>query len=552
VYSRPLDSQDNSNPTSQRLGFEGFETGTIVNNQLPGVTISAIANGNIAVNAATVYDSNSPSSPALFWPEQGNALIISSNINALEPDANDAGGTIECSFDEPSNVLEMTYFGFETEGSQLMLYDVRDELIETIPLPSTFGPAIVTVGVDAVKRMVIEMTGSGAIDDILFEGSSNPCSAGFQCFDGFTLTCDSLQTDAGALVALSEINDDQDYMVIVAANVTDLTSPGDPFAVELVCLAADCDEGNINAVLSCNETLLETTGRLDALPEVFNDLPECAGVDTRSFQRGGAYRIGVDQLNAGVTLASHCINVNSGNDVALLLYRRLSNSTVNSADIENLDCENLGIGTILGRQIPQVVVTGVRSDDTSRNFAAILDSNELAFGRSVDLSDLGKVMGVATAVDNPVAFEGGGTLSLEFLSDTEVSGFEVVDFGISGTTVELFDGNDQLISRIDVDTVTNRRQSITLGATGVRRMDVTFSGAGAVDNVQFQPTPDVCLIGWECVDGYEFTCDNQIPLSNSISYDVQVDEDYLVVALGTVVDAANFGDSFSYDVDCRR
>jgi len=557
VYKRPFVPVDVS-PDVVVLDFDGLRDGTIVNNQLNGVSISAVQSGDESSNFAMILDATVPSTLGfheLFFPDQNNVLIISANLIGLGPDDNDSGGSIVFDFPEASDVVDMKYFGFVTTGSRIDLFNVRDELISTVLLPASLDSVeMSTIGINTngVKRMEIQLTGPGAIDDIRFRPSTNPCTSGYECVDGFSLSCDSLSDnlDDSRLGVLTELKMNEQHVVIVSANVTETGSTGDLYGVEAVCPAESCNEELLEGVLTCNETLLETTGRLDALPDVFNRLPECMGIDVESFASGGAYRIGVNQPNAGITLASHCIDVNSRNDVALLLYRRFTNVTSGPQDVVTLDNEDVALG-IVNDDIPNVTVSGVKSDDSSANFAMVFDIAALAANSDLELIDLGRVIGISSDIDSVVPNTEGGTLTLEFDEDVDMLDCEVVDFGRSGTMIEVFDSNDRSVRRIEANTAENPRQVVEVNTAEVKRMEVTFSGAGALDNIRVQPQSDACVEGYECVDGYEFRCDGEVPLSNSISYDVFDDEDYLVVALGSVVDASNFGDSFSYDVDCR-
>lgn len=191
------------------LDFEGFAAGTIIDNEYAalGVAISA-TNFSYGPDVAVVFDSNNPtggdgdlgapfSNPDLGTLSPGNLLILQerSNCDALscsEPDDEGSrpAGQFVISFTE--GVLLQSIDFFDVEGIEaspndaIELYDGDNNLISNgFYVPATGGDnmwAPVLFGVDGVHSIVINMGGSGAIDNIAFETSVVPVPAALPLF----------------------------------------------------------------------------------------------------------------------------------------------------------------------------------------------------------------------------------------------------------------------------------------------------------------------------------------------------------------------------------
>jgi len=141
-------------------------------------------------NAAMIFDATCNGKTAaqcsggdkdLFKPELGNVLIISEDLNSSWPnDRNAPGGTFNFDFESwgPGtvtvggvvlNVLDVE--AAETAGASVKLYaDSGNTLLETIPISATgnngLGTVELLVNVSGVARMVVDLKGSGAIDNV--------------------------------------------------------------------------------------------------------------------------------------------------------------------------------------------------------------------------------------------------------------------------------------------------------------------------------------------------------------------------------------------------
>ena len=152
------------------VDFEGLARGTVVTNQIPGVSISAEFPDGTAADAM-IFDAENPTGgdTDLGNPGQGNILIISEDGDSSDPDDNAAGGTLSFDFDLVSDVESLNLFDTE-EGGSIRLYDADGGLIDSVDIPriGNGDSQSIDLGASGVARMEIEFNGSGAVDDIKF------------------------------------------------------------------------------------------------------------------------------------------------------------------------------------------------------------------------------------------------------------------------------------------------------------------------------------------------------------------------------------------------
>ena len=186
------------------LDFENFDAGTIMDTEYAalGVTIAAVNLGG-GPDLAVVFDSRNPtggdsdlgapfSNPVLGSASPGNLLIIQENDNCdsfscTTPDDEGSrpAGQLIISFDEGVLLQSIDFFDVEgvesNAGSAIELYDDENVLIpSSFFVPDTGGDNMwsqVFFGVSQVKTIVINMGGSGAIDNIAFESRVVPVPA---------------------------------------------------------------------------------------------------------------------------------------------------------------------------------------------------------------------------------------------------------------------------------------------------------------------------------------------------------------------------------------
>ncbi|MEL6613717.1 MAG: hypothetical protein AAFQ53_16610, partial [Bacteroidota bacterium] len=154
------------------IDFEGFERGTTITDQIEGVTISVEKRGS-GVDEAMIFDSNNPTGGDwdLATTTQDNILIISEDGHEWDPDDNWQGGQMFFDFDTVSTVESLTWVDIDDgKPATVSFFDENGTLITTIEGLCTGdgGVGVQTFNVEGVARMVIDLPGSGAVDNINF------------------------------------------------------------------------------------------------------------------------------------------------------------------------------------------------------------------------------------------------------------------------------------------------------------------------------------------------------------------------------------------------
>ena len=199
------------------LDFEGFSAGRIVDNEYAGVAISG-KNRGTGPDAAITFDTanptggdydlggpfSSPQNAALtqsFNP--GNVLIIQEQNtcdfaagNCGTPDDEMHGGVFHIEFDTVVTLNSIDFFDIERDednaspDSEIHLFDASGAEIQagTFFVPFTGGDNTwnqLAMGISGVKRLEIELAGSGAIDNIVYAPVPIP-AAGLLFLSGLT------------------------------------------------------------------------------------------------------------------------------------------------------------------------------------------------------------------------------------------------------------------------------------------------------------------------------------------------------------------------------
>ncbi|WP_425410325.1 VPLPA-CTERM sorting domain-containing protein [Hyphococcus sp.] len=180
------------------IDFESLSAGDLVSTQFAGVTISGARNGAPmgSPNAAMVFDTDNPTgndsdlaapfdNPTTGPVEMlmpGNVLIVSTDDNASDPDDAAGGGMLSFLFDQAVTIFSLN--AFDINGSESItfdFFDVNDVLITSI------SNGMVTTGdneflgfnfnIAGVARLAITLSGSGAIDDLVYEVEEVPVPA---------------------------------------------------------------------------------------------------------------------------------------------------------------------------------------------------------------------------------------------------------------------------------------------------------------------------------------------------------------------------------------
>ncbi len=188
---------------SNTINFEaGYSAGNTVSTLAPGQGMSGSDLGTVTVvgfnpdvggNTAMIFDSTCggqtvpATDPAfnrnlcsgqdwdLYAPAQGNTMINTEDGDGSDPD--DTGNTANTwSFDfsnwGPGVVTVDSFVAIDIERTQpaahVTLYDASDAVLGNLPIPANGDNQLehINVGLAGVARMVVQLDGSGAIDDL--------------------------------------------------------------------------------------------------------------------------------------------------------------------------------------------------------------------------------------------------------------------------------------------------------------------------------------------------------------------------------------------------
>ncbi|MCK0122749.1 Ig-like domain-containing protein [Loktanella sp. F6476L] len=157
---------------TKTIDFNDLSGGTIVDNeyQSAGVTIQAWTAGGVG-NRAMIFDTSNPTGGDydLATSNLGNALIVSEDGDSHDPD--DAiGGTFRFRFADGADLKSLTFLDNE-EGATVRFYNEHGQLIATRQIPTTGdnGQYIATFDVEGVYTMDVQLHGSGAVDNLVYD-----------------------------------------------------------------------------------------------------------------------------------------------------------------------------------------------------------------------------------------------------------------------------------------------------------------------------------------------------------------------------------------------
>lgn len=198
---------------SSTIDFEGLAEGTIVSSVSHGIGISGDdGGGSVGVfaahphdpgtNRAMIFDANctggcSGGDDDLFQPSLGNVLIISEDLVSSDPDDIDVAGAFY-SFDfsgwadgvvtvESITVLDVEFAEAEGDATVNVYSGGFTTLLATIALPDTGngGMAVVPINVAGADSMIVDLNGSGAIDNIEISWEEEDENGFAGCTPGF-------------------------------------------------------------------------------------------------------------------------------------------------------------------------------------------------------------------------------------------------------------------------------------------------------------------------------------------------------------------------------
>ncbi|MGD1699165.1 DUF7507 domain-containing protein, partial [Dapis sp. BLCC M229] len=209
-YTKTLPAEDLSvstaTTTNHVIDFEGFDAGTVIDDQYAnlGVTISATGGSNEAM----IFDSSNPTGgdDDLATPgdgpnnttAQGNILIISEDGDSSDPDDKAGGGTITFEFDEnnPVDVNSLSFVDIEESGGKVFTTDA-DGNVKTTNIPAPGDNSFQTLGIndDDVVKLEVKLKGSGSVSSLDFDKITTETAPGLYTNIGKVTVGDESDTD---------------------------------------------------------------------------------------------------------------------------------------------------------------------------------------------------------------------------------------------------------------------------------------------------------------------------------------------------------------------
>ena len=221
------------------IDFNNLATGENVTNQYEdiGVRVSATSTPP-GKDQAMIFDSNAPTGgdTDLGTDNLDNVLIISEDGDATAPNDNETGGAFTFKFDDPVSIKSLTFLDIEG-GARLLFYGADGSLLseQWVAPTGDNGQSVVQLFVPGTVRFEVEMEGTGAIDNLVFDDPKavdpvepvDPTGDGIVSGDDTDNTIDLAYTgdpegdrvDAGDAVLAGEAPDDD----IIDANCGDDT-----------------------------------------------------------------------------------------------------------------------------------------------------------------------------------------------------------------------------------------------------------------------------------------------------------------------------------------
>ncbi|KMK67181.1 hypothetical protein [Puniceibacterium sp. IMCC21224] len=155
-------------------GFDEAEVGDTASDQFAGFTVSAQRAGDDpnSENDAMIFDTANPTGGDhdLGFADEGNAIIISEDNDADDPDDNAQGGTITFNFTDPSDVVSLTLLDVEEQGGVIDLYDIDGTLLNSVDIPvrGDHSAQDLDIDTDGVSVMDVTFAGSGAVSNLRY------------------------------------------------------------------------------------------------------------------------------------------------------------------------------------------------------------------------------------------------------------------------------------------------------------------------------------------------------------------------------------------------
>ncbi len=181
----------------QTVDFEGLARGTVVTNQVAGITVSATKKNKNKPKQAMIFDTNDVSGGDTDLQsdfrnidtnklvDMGKSLIISEDNDSSDPDDDAKGGKFIFDFANAVSFISLDVLDInKREGATIELFDSSD--VGTQTLLATISNGTKTAGdrefftlaaaggaINGVLQMTVTFTSSGALDNLIYD-DGNP------------------------------------------------------------------------------------------------------------------------------------------------------------------------------------------------------------------------------------------------------------------------------------------------------------------------------------------------------------------------------------------
>ncbi|QFT63617.1 hypothetical protein [Roseivivax sp. THAF30] len=152
--------------------FSGLQAGDDPFDAFENLKITATKAGATQADDAMIFDTENPTGwdYDLGFADQGNAIIISEDGDAHDPDDNAHGGTISFEFTTPSEVKSLSILDVEEHGGTIDLFDADGNVLNSLEIPAGRDNSQQTLEINTqgVSYMDVNLVGSGAVDDLCY------------------------------------------------------------------------------------------------------------------------------------------------------------------------------------------------------------------------------------------------------------------------------------------------------------------------------------------------------------------------------------------------
>ncbi len=470
------------------LDFENLAAGDLINDQYKaqGVTIQTTGSGKD--HPAMVFDTSKPTGgdKDLATKNLGNVLIFSEDGDTSDPDDNATGGHVFFVFDKPSDIKSLTVLDNE-EGGRITYYDAKGGVIGKTALSTTAnnGQAVMKLNVDNVTYMKVELHGSGAIDNLVYDSPVKHVPKNDGYVDG---------TDCDDWIDTSYTGDPDGDMIDNNDAILPGAGPNDDYV--------RAGDGNDTVKAGAgNDTIMGGAGT-DVLYGGDGDDTIYGGADSDAIYGGDTF--------IGGTAGTYVVGGEGGDDYDTLDLRGLGPVQIDydpknpeNGVVTFLDAHGNATGTMKFYQIEKILtdcpdsdgyVDGTSGDDvidtsyTGDPDGDMIDNNDAILpgaGPNDDYVRAGDGNDVVRAGLGNDTIEGGAGCDK---LDGE-SGDDVIDGGAGNDTLIGGKGADKMDGGADRDIFigANAGDVIIGGETGDDYDTLDLSGVGPVD-IQYDPS----------------------------------------------------------------